>query len=183
MKTHDYKPLYTYKDYKLWEGDWELINGYPHAMSPSPFRKHQLLNTEFTFELKSILNRNHTDCKKCRVYQDLDWIVSDNTIVRPDVMIVCKEFNDNFLSFPPILIVEILSVSTSMKDFNNKCRLYESQKVNYYIIISPETKECNLFELQNDVYVQNDKLKDFFLHENCKISFDIPAYVGQLNLD
>ena len=71
----------------------------------------------------------------------------------------------------------------SMKDFNNKYRLYESQKVNYYIIINPETKECNLFELQKDVYVQNDNLKDFSFHADCKIVFDIPAYVAQLNLD
>ena len=183
MKTHDYKPLYTYQDYKYWEGNWELIDGYPHAMSPSPFRKHQLLNTEFTFELKSVLNRNHTDCKQCRVYQDLDWIVSENTIVRPDVMIVCEEFKENFLGFAPVFIVEILSPSTSMKDFNNKYRLYESEKVNYYIIINPETKECNLFELKNNVYVQNDNLKDFSFHADCKIPFDIPAYVGQLNLD
>ena len=26
---------YTYDDYLLWEGDWELICGYPLMMSPS----------------------------------------------------------------------------------------------------------------------------------------------------
>jgi hypothetical protein len=26
---------YTYAQYKLWEGDWELIKGFPHAMSLS----------------------------------------------------------------------------------------------------------------------------------------------------
>ena len=27
---------YTYKDYKMWEGDWELIKGHPQTKSPSP---------------------------------------------------------------------------------------------------------------------------------------------------
>jgi hypothetical protein len=42
---------YTYNDYKLWEGNWELVNGYPYAMSPSPKREHQLFNTAFAAEL------------------------------------------------------------------------------------------------------------------------------------
>ena len=29
-------PHYTYEDYTIWEGRWELIDGFPIAMSPSP---------------------------------------------------------------------------------------------------------------------------------------------------
>lgn len=32
---------YTYADYAQWEGQWELIDGIPYAMSPSPVPKHQ----------------------------------------------------------------------------------------------------------------------------------------------
>jgi len=32
---------YTYDDYVQWEGDWELMDGIPLAMSPAPTRKHQ----------------------------------------------------------------------------------------------------------------------------------------------
>jgi hypothetical protein len=35
-----YLPEYTYDDYKKWEGNWELIEGIPYAMSPPPKRKH-----------------------------------------------------------------------------------------------------------------------------------------------
>ncbi len=38
---------YTYKDYKLWEGDWELINGHPQAMTPSPKYEHQKFSQKF----------------------------------------------------------------------------------------------------------------------------------------
>ena len=34
---------YTYEDYRHWEGDWELIDGIPQAMAPSPALKHQFI--------------------------------------------------------------------------------------------------------------------------------------------
>jgi hypothetical protein len=36
-------PHYTYDDYVQWEGNWEIINGIPYAMSPAPSKKHQQL--------------------------------------------------------------------------------------------------------------------------------------------
>ncbi len=41
MIVEKYMPRYTIDDYKLWEGDWELIDGIPFAMTPSPFGKYQ----------------------------------------------------------------------------------------------------------------------------------------------
>ncbi len=34
-------PHYSYEDYKLWEGDWELIRGIPYAMAPAASWQHQ----------------------------------------------------------------------------------------------------------------------------------------------
>jgi hypothetical protein len=51
-------PRYTYEDYKLWEGDWELIKGYPYAMSPSPKRKHQETGSNFLFMVRKELEKN-----------------------------------------------------------------------------------------------------------------------------
>jgi Putative restriction endonuclease len=49
-------PHYTYQEYKNWEGKWELIDGIPHAMSPAPNTRHQLvaaaLSTEFVLALR-----------------------------------------------------------------------------------------------------------------------------------
>jgi hypothetical protein len=36
--------LYSYDDYKLWEGDWELLDGQPVSMAPAPMIKHQSLS-------------------------------------------------------------------------------------------------------------------------------------------
>ena len=42
---------YSYKDYKNWEGDWELIDGLPVAMAPAPMVKHQKLASSFIIEI------------------------------------------------------------------------------------------------------------------------------------
>jgi hypothetical protein len=34
-------PHYTYDDWLNWEGQWELIEGIPYAMSPMPVPNHQ----------------------------------------------------------------------------------------------------------------------------------------------
>ena len=34
-------PHYSYDDYKIWEGDWELIRGIPYAMAPAASWWHQ----------------------------------------------------------------------------------------------------------------------------------------------
>lgn len=36
-----YIPRYTYEDWLHWEGQWELIDGVPFAMSPMPVPSHQ----------------------------------------------------------------------------------------------------------------------------------------------
>ena len=46
MKVH-----YTYDDYKLWEGNWELMDGIAVAMSPAPMRIHQSLASEIIFTM------------------------------------------------------------------------------------------------------------------------------------
>ena len=55
-------------------------------------------------------------------------------------MIVCGKIKNDYLTFPPNLILEISSPSTRMKDRNTKYNLYEMCGVKYYIIADPEKK-------------------------------------------
>ena len=43
-----YVPHYTVSEYARWEGDWELIDGVPIAMSPSPFGPHERVGSELS---------------------------------------------------------------------------------------------------------------------------------------
>lgn len=181
MKVYEYIPRYTYQDYALWEGNWELIYGFPHAISPSPTNKHQYVSLALASELFFRLNKKDSGCNNCRVYQDLDWIIADDTVVRPDIMIVCGEMKGDFLTFPPMLVVEIISPSSSLRDKNIKYQLYEEQQVKYYLLLNPKNKTIEIFELVNGEYVQRDTINSFELHSNCELAFDIPAFVQQLN--
>ena len=159
-------PHYTYSDYQHWEGKWEVIDGIPYAMSPAPVPNHQLiamnLGAEFRNQLKS--------CKKCKTYQPIDYVVAEDTILQPDLLIVCSDITKKFLDFPPALVVEILSTSTALKDRHTKYALYQSQEIKYYIIIDPDTKEAEIYELKNKVYSLLQSGNDFqfkFLLDEC----------------
>jgi Uma2 family endonuclease len=167
----DWLPQYTYADYARWEGDWELIFGFPYAMSPSPKRTHQAAGRNFVRLADTALQQAKLQCE-CEVYYELDWIVNENTVVRPDVMIVCGKFDEDFLSFPPALILEIASEGTIMKDRNVKYSLYQSQGVRYYVMVHPETKSAETFQLINNQY-QQVELKEFQLTSTCSIPLDI----------
>lgn len=166
-------PHYTYDDWLNWEGQWELIDGIPYAMSPAPLPKHQRiagsLSTEFGIELKK--------CKTCHVYQPIDYKVAEDIIVQPDMLIVCGNINKKFLDFPPVLVAEILSPSTALKDRHSKFNIYEQQQVKYFLIISPDKEEVEVYTLENSTYQLQQTGRDFshtFLFEdNCSaaISF------------
>ncbi len=161
-------PQYTYQDYEKWEGDWELIFGIPYAMSPSPKRRHQQTERKAIRVLEDAIMKEVGICQ-CEVYHELDWIIDENTVVRPDVMIVCGNFEDDFLRFPPSLVIEITSKRTQMADRNVKFRLYETQRVPYYLIVDPERKTTEIFSLDGNGY-HTTELFSFSLKEGCCIA-------------
>ena len=150
-------PHYTYAEYEQWEGQWELIEGIPYAMRPLPVPKHQkiaaALGAEFSIPLKN--------CKQCTAYQPIDYRISDDTILQPDMLIVCGEIAKKYLDFPPALVVEILSPATALKDRHSKYSIYESQAIPYYLIISPDAEEVEVFRLEGSTYVLDQKGRHF----------------------
>jgi len=107
-----YITSYTYDDYKLWQGDWELYNGIAVAMSPAPMRKHQSLASEIIYNIREQFD----DCAQCEVLGEVDYKVSDDTVLRPDVVLTCDETNESYLVKAPEIIVEIISPSTAKRD-------------------------------------------------------------------
>ena len=153
-------PHYTYDEWVRWEGKWELIRGIPYAMSPAPQPKHQRiagnLFTEFRLPLKA--------CNKCTAYQPIDYRITDDTILQPDMLVVCGEITKQYLDFPPTLVVEVLSPATALKDRHTKYGIYQSQGIKYYIIISPEKEEVEIYELIESEYHLKQSGKNF-VHE------------------
>ncbi|WP_457626512.1 Uma2 family endonuclease [Persephonella sp.] len=151
-----YLPKYTLEDYRLWEGDWELIEGIPYAMAPSPYGSHQRI----LFEIgRTIANQLKNECNKnCYVYPELDWIISEDTVLRPDLSVLCKEIKQ-YIKEPPEIVVEVVSKSTSVKDEYLKFEIYQREKVPVYILAYPEIKKIRVFRLLDrkfDKYFDGD---------------------------
>lgn len=179
MLPHKYLPSYTIEDYNRWEGEWELIDGIPYAMSPSPVRKHQQLAKILLLQASKSLDSNKANCGNCEVLYELDWILANNTIVRPDISITCEQGGD-FLTEPPILIVEIISPSTALKDRHLKFDIYEKEGVRYYLVIDPNTKAKQIFELTDGHYQEKDNITSFTIHDNCSVQLDLETALAEL---
>jgi Uma2 family endonuclease len=162
-------PHYTYEEYCLWEGRWEIIEGIPYAMSPAPSPRHQWISSNIKAEIRNAIKKS--GCKNCKVYDFIDIKVSEDTVLQPDAIVVCKEIEKPFLDFPANLVLEILSPSTAMKDRNNKFTIYQAQKIPYYLIIDVEKDEIEIYRL-NDVNI----------YQLEKISTDLP-YTFHLDPD
>ena len=147
--AHKYLPNYTYEDYCQWEGQWELIEGIPYAMSPLPIPIHQTINGNLYANFKEALKKS---CKDCKAYLPIDWKINDNTILQPDLLVVCDKIEKKFLDFTPTIVVEILSPSTAVKDRNIKKEIYLFQGVKYFLIFDPPTKKIEIYEAVNNAY-------------------------------
>ena len=148
-----------------------MIFGFPYAMSPSPKRKHQVIERKFIVLANDALQQAQKSCA-CEIYHGLDWIIDDSTVVRPDAMIVCGKFDEDFLNFPPALIVEIASKGTIMKDRNIKFSLYQSQGVPYYILVHPDAQRIETYQLINNFY-QEVESESFQLTPKCTINLNL----------
>ena len=171
MAAEEFIPKYTYADYKNWQGDWELINGYPIAMAPSPIGIHQFLNGK----IFRILDEELEECEKCFALIEEDWIINSDTILRPDTLVVCKEDLFSHIKKTPQLIVEVISKSTRLKDETIKKEIYEKEGVNTYILIYPEILKARVYVLENGKYIDKGMFVDesftTFI-ENCKININ-----------
>jgi|SRR6185437_2497487 len=166
-------PHYTYDDWVHWEGKWELIEGHPIAMSPTPVPAHQRVAAELRTEL--LLSLRKVNCKKCRVYDPVDYKISNDTILVPDVLIICGEIKKKYLDFPPSLVAEILSPATALRDRHTKYELYRQQGVKYYLIVDVDKKTIEVYMLQNGKYSLQEinNSYTFYLNDDCPITPDI----------
>jgi Uma2 family endonuclease len=135
-----YPPRYTIRDYERWEGDWELIEGVPYALaSPTPL--HQRVGALLVYLLEGLLE----DCNDCFVLYETDWFISDFTVVRPDLMVICGELKER-IEEPPKAVIEIVSPTSAERDEKLKFELYEREGVDYYILVYPERKKLKVYK-------------------------------------
>lgn len=156
-------PHYTYEHYCLWEGRWELIEGIPWALRPPP--EHQRINVNMTVELSNSLKQS--GCAHCKVYPSIDFKIAANTVVCPDVVIVCKPIQKDYLDFAPALVTEVMCADTMVKDRISKFHLYKTQKIPYYILVDIDNQNVEIYQLDetgNYLLIPHDSAQPFTFH-------------------
>ena len=171
-------PHYTYDDYRLWEGRWEIIDGIPYAMSPAPSMRHQWISSNIKGELRSALKR--TACNECKVYDFIDVKITEDTVVQPDAAVVCGETPKLFLDFPPVIVVEVLSPSTQIKDRNAKFDRYQKFGVAYYMLVDVDANQIEIYHLADGKNYSrqspdNSNSFTFHLSEHCDLTLSLPG--------
>jgi len=169
----EFLPKYTVDDYRLWEGDWELIEGIPYAMSPSPFGIHQRVISEL---ISQILPQIKSCDNHCYVYPELDWIIDENTVLRPDLIVICRDIKE-YLKETPEVVVEVVSKSTAQKDEHLKFAIYEKEKVPFYVLVYPDIGKVRVFQLVDrkfDKYFDGeDGILEISLKNGCNFKVDV----------
>ncbi len=173
MGELDYLPHYTYDDYKLWEGDWELFEGIPVAMSPAPMINHQAIAGLFITKISNEIENK--GCNKCFALGEEDYKLRDDIVLRPDVALICAEPNDVYITKAPEVIIEVVSTSTAKNDENYKYHKYEAEGVNYYIIAYPEELYAIVYKLINGKFKKQGRFSEesyLFDQAACKITIN-----------
>ncbi|MFP4486477.1 MAG: Uma2 family endonuclease [Campylobacterales bacterium] len=165
-----YDERYTRDDYRHWEGDWELIEGNAYAMAPSPMFSHQNL----VVKISRVMDEALDGCDRCMVAIEMDWDVSEDTVLKPDVMVVCDQVGERVVK-APLIVFEVISKSSVKRDEILKFELYKDEGVKYYALVYPDMKKAKLYLLKDDSY---QKVGDFineqyeFKLEACNLGFD-----------
>ena len=146
-------PKLTYQDYANLEGDerYELLDG-ELILVGSPNRDHQLVSVRLLTRMYSFVDEN-----------DLGWVLdapfdvlfTDTDVVQPDILFISRE-REHILTpanvqGAPDLIVEVLSPSSSTRDWRAKRELYATHGVPEYWIIDPTNRIVSVMLLQDGV--------------------------------
>ncbi|MEO0059882.1 MAG: hypothetical protein RLZZ312_1529 [Bacteroidota bacterium] len=165
-------PKYTYNDYKNWKEDRELVDGYPLQLLPSASPKHSKTQARVIMQLGNSLSK-YKD-RDCTLFTKLDWKINEHTVIRPDIMKICDNQKKDYLEFPPLLVIEVLSPFNLKNDRVIKFDLYRENGVKFYIMVDCQNENVEVFELIDNFYKSVNKNK-FLLDKNCEIELDFDA--------
>lgn len=111
------------------------------------------------------------------VVHALDWIVSNDTVVRPDLVVICGPIPERHLESPPAIVIEVLSDATRERDRTYKKQLYDEQGVAVYLMVDPETETIELLTRRESGELRAEPTRspiEISICNDCHLLLDIP---------
>ena len=184
---------YTIEDYYMIPDEFrvELIDGVIYDMS-APTTIHQFLVGEIYVLFHDYVKKNKGGCIPYVSPVDVELESEKDTIVQPDVMILCKDRMDRLkrgrIYGGPDLVVEVLSPSTKRKDCIEKLHNYEKGGVREYWVVDPDDKTIIVYDFSAEVsptiYGFRDKIPVGIYKGDLVIDFaEIDDYLEQVYKD
>lgn len=128
----------------------ELIDGTVYDMA-SPSWKHQRLITFLTFEIENHIRNNDGKCEVLPAPFAV-FLNNDKDYLEPDISVICdpSRLDDEGCHGAPDWVVEIVSPSTSSRDYMVKLFKYKNTGVREYWIVDPSSKVITVYNFEND---------------------------------
>lgn len=121
---------------------YELIDG-TLIVSPAPKVRHQAVVVELIVLLRPLTPEGYR-----LLAAPLDVVLSDDTVVQPDVLMARRaDFTEHDLSGPPVLAIEVLSPSTRGVDLLLKRERLERAGCEHYWVIDPDEPAITAWSL------------------------------------
>ena len=139
----------TVEEWEKLEGDWELIEGEPHKMA-SGSHHHGEVGGDLYTDISNYFRQR----RNIRVIYDHDIHLDENTVLRPDIMVLDSNYRigGNKFHGVPDLVVEVLSPSTMSRDLRDKFDIYQKFGVREYWIVHPSDKCIDLYLLEDGLF-------------------------------
>ncbi|MBF0487278.1 MAG: Uma2 family endonuclease [Nitrospirae bacterium] len=130
----------------------EIING-EEVMSPSPFRKHQIISGNLFRKIDRYVEQKGLG----RVfYSPLDVILEEGRArLQPDLLFIRKEnvaIEQDWIRGVPDMVCEIVSTGTYRMDTDTKKGIYEKYGVPEYWIVIPELRIIEILTVDDGKY-------------------------------
>lgn len=119
-------------------------------MAPAPSQLHQEISSVCVAEIFGYIKKYRGSCKV--FHAPFDVKLDDQNIVQPDIFVACDEskLDGQRHNGAPDWTVEILSPSSTKRDYSDKLFLYKKHGVREYWIIDPEARRVIVYPFEDN---------------------------------
>ncbi|TGM95950.1 Uma2 family endonuclease [Leptospira dzoumogneensis] len=143
------------ESYKNLEDDgfrYDMVEGVLYV-APSPFYKHNSVQGDFIFSLRTFLKNDPL----VKIISDVDVFFPDGgDVLRPDISLLLPDNSADtrkWIEGVPDLIAEVLSFSTKTADLGRKANRYLKLGVKEYWVLDPDSSRVEIWENKGDKWI------------------------------